>query len=169
MNKFCSSCETTKNVNLFSRNSSRYDGLQSHCKECRAERRKSDYVQNKDRELLINKIWAESNPEAVKKKAKKHRQSTHGRLYYRVKDAKRRASKLNATPSWLTEEHHDQIKLLYAHAKECELLTGDKYHVDHIVPLKGENVSGLHVPWNLQVLPADINIKKSNSYGKDTF
>jgi hypothetical protein len=79
------------------------------------------------------------------------------------------ASKLNATPNWLTQEHHDQIKLIYAHAKECELLTGDKYHVDHIVPLQGENVSGLHVPWNLQVLPADINIKKSNSYGEETF
>ena len=169
MNKLCPSCDTTKSVNLFSRNSSRYDGLQSHCKKCRAERRKSDYVQNKDRELLVNKIWAESNPEVVKKKAKKYRQSPHGNLYYRVKDAKRRASKLNATPEWLTKEHHEQIKLVYAHAKECELLTGDKYHVDHIIPLQGKNVSGLHVPWNLQVLPADINIKKSNSYGEDTF
>lgn len=113
---------------------------------------RAKYLENVEAERKRRSDWKKNNKHLVCAQA-----------------AKRRSSKLNATPEWLTKEHHEQIKLIYAHAKECELLTGERYHVDHIIPLQGENVSGLHVPWNLQVLPADINIKKSNSYGKDTF
>lgn len=72
--------------------------------------------------------------------------------------------KKSATPPWLTEQHLQDIRDVYTHAKECGLLTGDSYHVDHIVPIKGKTVCGLHVPWNLQVLPAEVNISKKNTY-----
>jgi 5-methylcytosine-specific restriction endonuclease McrA len=65
-------------------------------------------------------------------------------------------------PKWLTFEQRREIELIYEHARECEALTGDQYVVDHIVPLKGDNVCGLHVPWNLQVLPSDVNDSKGN-------
>ena len=78
--------------------------------------------------------------------------------YGRVKNLKQ------ATPQWLTEGQWEQMNDLYLLARECCTLTGDKYHVDHIVPIKGRNVCGLHVPWNPQVLPQDINDKKGNDY-----
>tara|TARA_Y100000296_G_C5120234_1_gene229990 strand:+ start:50 stop:664 length:615 start_codon:yes stop_codon:yes gene_type:complete len=68
----------------------------------------------------------------------------------------------DATPHWLTEEHHNMIKLIYKQAKQLTETTGIEHHVDHIVPLRGKKISGLHVPWNLQILTKRENLKKSN-------
>lgn len=102
-----------------------------------------------NREVCAERIkdWESRNPDRV-----------------RAKCSRRRAAKLNAQPIWLTKEQKEQIVMVYAHAKDCEVVSGERYHVDHIVPLQGKNICGLHVPWNLQVLPADINLSKSNKY-----
>lgn len=63
-----------------------------------------------------------------------------------------------ATPKWLTEEDKKKIKALKQLAKELHKT------VDHIVPLQGKRVSGLHVPWNLQILSKEENSYKYNSY-----
>jgi 5-methylcytosine-specific restriction endonuclease McrA len=67
------------------------------------------------------------------------------------------ARKLSATPPWLTKEDYNEILKFYAEAKRLN------HHVDHVVPLRGKNVSGLHVPWNLQVLPPHENARKGNA------
>jgi hypothetical protein len=160
--KVCTACKTEK---LLSEFYLRKGKPRPECKDCSREQNKRTIT--KEAKLRGQRKYRQKNREALNQKHSEYKKNN--RAICNAQWMKYHASKLNATPEWLTQEHHKQIKLVYAHAKECELLTGDKYHVDHIVPLQGENVSGLHVPWNLQVLPADINIKKSNSHGKETF
>ena len=99
---------------------------------------------NKERKKQSNAEWHKSKLNDPKHKAKR-----------RYHWANRRARKLQATPKWLTKEQMQQIKQFYI---DCPI----GFEVDHIVPLKGNNVSGLHAPWNLQWLPDIVNRMKSN-------
>ena len=69
-----------------------------------------------------------------------------------------------ATPKWLTPAERLQMRDLYVQARKLTELTRERYVVDHIVPLRGESVCGLHVPWNLRVITQDENLKKSNKH-----
>lgn len=110
-------------------------------------RRKSYYGENTEKELTRNKKYAKLNK--AKCNAIKVR-------YY--------TSKLNATPNWSELE---KIEVLYEKCKWLESLTGLKYHVDHIVPLQGKNVCGLHVWENLQILEDSLNCSKRNKFNED--
>ena len=94
---------------------------------------------------------------------KLYRESPKGKARAKREAALRKRRNRKATPKWLTKEHKQQIVNMYELMRDCRAVTGEDYHVDHIVPIRGENICGLHVPWNLQVLPAYLNIKKSNS------
>ena len=74
----------------------------------------------------------------------------------------RRHAKEQAKPSWVTDDDLFVINEVYTSAKLKTKSTGVQHHVDHIVPLRGRNVSGLHIWWNMQVVPADVNLSKSN-------
>lgn len=82
-------------------------------------------------------------------------------------NAKRRASKSKATPKWLTREQLKQMEALYLRAQIWTDVTGVPYQVDHIIPLHGTLVCGLHVPWNLRVITAEDNVRKSNRVEED--
>lgn len=100
--------------------------------------------------------WRDMNPDKVKK------YNSYNRFTGPSKRARRRTALLNATPKWLTIEDHRLISNFYIEAKRLEDTTGIKYHVDHILPLRGKTVWGLHVPWNLQIIEAKENLIKSN-------
>jgi len=85
---------------------------------------------------------------------KKYSQSVDYKKCQRAVVAKRKANKLKATPIWCNME---QIEKFY---KNCP----DGYEVDHIIPLKGKNVCGLHIIENLQYLSKSDNSRKGNKF-----
>lgn len=125
------------------------------CNECEKEKNNKryetyykDYVaQNKDKIRSISSKWQSLNKGKVNSVT-----------------AKRHASKMLRTPKWLSKEQLLDIKEFYVMATELEAVFPWKQCVDHIVPLQGKTVSGLHVPWNLQILSAKANISKGNRF-----
>jgi len=97
-----------------------------------------------------------------------HKRTYRANYYERNPDWKktdtsfRRKRHKVATPKWLTAEEKRQIKALYLKAMEMTRITGVACVVDHIVPLRGKSVSGLNVPWNLEIMTREANLAKSN-------
>jgi hypothetical protein len=79
-------------------------------------------------------------------------------------EAKRRAIKLQRTPKWLTAHDVKVIDGFYSISAMLTRENKESWHVDHIIPLRGKLVSGLHVPSNLQVMRGLENIGKNNRY-----
>lgn len=114
-------------------------------KELIQERRRRYARENEDKVKEYQREW---------RKANKGLKAFHSRNYD--------ASKLKATPSWLSEEEVERMKCIYEVCAMRNRESDDSWHVDHIVPLRGKEVCGLHVPWNLRVIRAVDNIKKGN-------
>lgn len=81
----------------------------------------------------------------------------------------RRAASRKARPKWLTEEMKNEMRATYAEARRLSEVTGMPHEVDHIAPLNGKLACGLHVPWNLQVLPRFENRSKHNKFAGAPF
>lgn len=116
--------------------------------------------------------YYEKNKEAVKARANarsKDEVSQYKRKYkeanpelYKALTSVRKRRHRDATPKWITTGHKLAMRQLYLQAMELTKLTGERYVVDHIVPLISDVVCGLHVPWNLRVITQDENLRKSN-------
>ena len=98
-------------------------------------------------------------------KRRRSRERGEQKLYHPVCRACRNAiekGRRNRAPKWLTDAHWDDIFLMYYTAAEITRSTLVPHVVDHMQPLNGEDRSGLHVPWNLSIITAYDNSRKSN-------
>jgi len=133
------------------------------------------YLQNKELAKERAKAWALANPEKTIKSKQKWREENRERhnAINRKWDAnnkpvkaalecKRRASQIQRTPAWDPDAH--LIVAKYQLAAMLSTASGIPYHVDHIIPLQGRKISGLHVFSNLRVIPGENNVKKSNKF-----
>ena len=120
------------------------------------------------------KKWQETRNACNRKNYKDNLQKEHFRSeVYRkanphkanARQAKRRASKLQATPTWLSKNDLIAISDFYGMAKELEKVFPWKQEVDHIEPIQGKNICGLHVPWNLQIISMRENRSKGIKRG----
>lgn len=178
--KLCTTCSKWKELKEFHRRNKSWDNLTHKCKKCSSERRKRYYKNTKDNKL---KIYLEKNKEKIKIDAKrrdieyrkldcvKTRKNEFSKRYRNnnkgkcnAYGAKYRADKLKATPQWLDKKQLKEIENIYNKCKEISQKTGIQHHVDHIIPLNGNGVRGLHVPWNLQIISKHENLVKSNKY-----
>lgn len=121
---------------------------------------KTRYAKHKEKRSAALKEWNKNNPERVKEIQKNWTERNKGKV--NAKQSRRRARLLAATPEWLTEEDKTKILCLYQVAAMLTEHGNEPHHVDHIVPLNGQTVCGLHVPWNLRVIPAIQNMRKGN-------
>lgn len=148
-------------------------------REQRAKYEYTYYVNNKEKIHIKNRNWRKKNSDKVRICNQNYYKKNYIQLrknntlwrknnlaWHNSLTAKRRAVKLQRTMIWSDLE---KIKKIYEEAKRLSSLTGEKYVVDHIVPLRGKFVSGLHVHNNLQIITHHENSKKSNRINLEEF
>lgn len=133
-------------------------------REKRLERSRANYAKNaeKIRQRYAERVengsqWTEEQRKLRAEIGRKWQIENRDRVV--AKCAERYAAKTRAMPKWVNRADLLQI---YQQREAIARETGREYHVDHIVPLRGRLVSGLHVPWNLRIIPGIENKRKSN-------
>jgi hypothetical protein len=183
LKKICTKCKTGKPVAEFYTNKRMKDGLNTFCIPChkadnlaRKRRNRSDpqfkaaenatkreyRSRTTEHRRLYMQVWRTTNAMGCRQYGREYRQKNKAfclALWHR-----RQKELLQRTPPWLTAEDAWIIQEIYLLAEVRTKATGAPWHVDHIIPLRGRTVSGLHVPANLQVIPWYENLRKSNHY-----
>jgi len=122
------------------------------------QKAKRDYYE-RNREQVIAR--AAARPAEQRRLHREKYKAQNPELYKALTSVRKRRHK-NATPRWITAEQKLAMREMYLQAQKITKITGERYVVDHIIPLISPEVCGLHVPWNLRVITQDENLKKSN-------
>lgn len=191
--KECTRCNVVKPVSLFHKSKRGKYGVVSNCKSCCSEYAKSIYQNNKKEVLQRNAGWKCENKDKCREYTQKYRSNDPERARelskkavakwraanperekaatknYRINNPEkmrvlwiqRQKYVRRATPSWVNKFF---VAEAYHLAKVRNQFLGGNWHVDHIIPLRGKNVCGLHVENNLQVIPGKANLRKGNKF-----
>lgn len=172
--KKCSRCATEKDLDCFYRQSASHDGRQAYCKQCNTQyirKMRSDNPEphraavkkwigeNTQKHSQYCAAWAAKNKEKVLESGRKSARKYPHKVVEKV--IRRRRARGKATPAWANRFF---IAEIYHLARLRTKATGVSHHVDHIVPLRGKLVCGLHVENNLRVIPGKENLSKGISH-----
>jgi len=188
--KLCVTCKAKKPLSEFYKRKDSPDGYRNDCKACHKTGSLKKYYENheagKARLKAAHAKRVAENPNFYSERYAKYQESDlqRSKEMYQANIEKRRAyqrhwsktnrgianalgrkyklKKAKATPLWLTPEQLYNMQCTYKVAAQLSATSSEKWHVDHIVPIRGKDVCGLHVPWNLQLLPAKMNMAKGN-------
>lgn len=158
--KQCKVCGETKTLDLFYVEKKGLYGRRNLCIPCFNNRRKDLYhLVTKEKELAKNKEWSQKYPDKRNTYTAKWRKANkpHKAALERIRKTQRK----EATPKWLTPEQKKKI-LWYYQIADLLRKQGIDCQVDHVIPLMGKDVCGLHVPWNLMVITKEENTRKGN-------
>ena len=132
------------------------------------KKKKREYLDREGTQLAARKRakkWAEENPERKKEMDRKFHEEN--KSYRALSSSRHRARKKNAIPKWLSREDFEKINQIYNECERISRETGIPHAVDHIVPLWGKVVTGLHVPNNLRIITAEENNRRKRIWNTD--
>ena len=152
------SCVECLKVEWEKANTTRADYFREYNKSEAGQKAKRKYYEANKENVIAR---AQARTDEDKRRYKKNHKINNPDMYKEMTSLRRRRFR-DATPKWLTDAQKMEIRLKYRLAIELSRATGERHAVDHIIPLHGETVCGLHVPWNLQVLTQKDNPLKYN-------
>lgn len=131
------------------------------CVECGNAAANVAKAKNRQKYVTTSVAWGRANPAKLAEYQRRRNAKRPGQR--NLWTANYRSAKEFRQPSWLSAAQLAEMDSIYGYCSALRQV-GLDYHVDHIVPLRGQSVSGLHVPWNLQVLPGSENMSKGNTF-----
>lgn len=163
MLKVCSHCHTALSLDAFNKHPTARFGVSNKCRECAKAYNQAHYKANASVFIERAAEWRKENTELHNAHTRASKKANRVKHASRVNadNAMRRAEVKRATPPWANLFF---IAEAYHIAKVREKMLGGKWHVDHVIPLRGKTVCGLHVENNLQVIPAKVNLKKHATF-----
>ena len=133
-----------------------------YCTECDLFAKNSKKYNTAEEHKAYSSVMYYKHREKVLAQKKIYRQTNKGKINA-LNTARKNIIQLR-TPTWLSDFDRLKIKCMYQIAAMLTRENNEPWHVDHIIPLQGKFVSGLHIPANLQVLRGSDNIRKKNKF-----